>query len=146
MKKRIIISVLLLIIGICLSINFLVMVEFPQGLEAYFKREYYNQYGPLVISVELLFASYYLLIKHEKTNFALALFGFTALLDPIFNQIGLFTSVVPLYGTILLSICGLVCLWMAFANTFSLKRMSILATIASVILSVIIELFFNYVR
>ena len=144
MKKRKIISLLLLIIGIALSVVFILKIEFPQGFEAYFKREYYNQFGPLAISVELLFASYYLFIGHKKTNFTLALFGFTALLDPLFNQIGLFNSLVPLYGTIILSICALLCLWLAFANTFKLKRLSHLAAILSVVLGVFVELFFNY--
>ena len=144
MKKRKIISILLLIIGAALSVAFIVKIEFPQGFEAYFKREYYNQFGPLAISIELLIASYYLFIGHKKANFTLALFGFTALLDPLFNQIGLFNSIVPLYGTIILSICALLCLWLAFANTFKLKRLSLLAAILSVILGVCIELFFNY--
>lgn len=144
MKKRKIVSLLLLIVGVSLSIAFILKIEFPQGFEAYFKREYYNQFGPLVISVELLIASYYLFIGHKKTNFTLALFGFTALLDPLFNQIGLFNSIVPLYGTIILSICALLCLWLAFANTFKLKRLSYFAAILSVVLGVFVELFFNY--
>jgi hypothetical protein len=144
MKKRKTIALLLLIIGIGLSISFIVTIEFPQGFEAYLKREYYNQFGPLAISVELIIASYYLFIGHKKTNFTLALFGFTALLDPFFNQIGLFNSTVPLYGTIILSTCSLLCLWLAFANTYELKRLSNLGAIFSIILGVIVELFFNY--
>ncbi|MEP3210174.1 MAG: hypothetical protein ABJN95_13325 [Maribacter sp.] len=144
MKKRKNISLLLLSIGAALSIAFILKIEFPQGFEAYFKRAYYNQFGPLAISIELIIASYYLFIGHEKTNFTLALFGFTALLDPLFNQIGLFNSIVPLYGTIILSICAVLCLWLAFANTFQLKRLSRLAAILSVILGVFVELFFNY--
>ena len=144
MKKRKIIALSLLIIGISLSVAFISKIEFPQGLEAYFKREYYNQFGPLAISVELLAASYYLFIGHKKTNFTLALFGFTALLDPIFNLIGLFNSIVPLYGTIILSICALFCLWLAFANTFKLKPLSNLTAILSVVLGIFVELFFNY--
>ena len=144
MKKRKIISILLLIIGAALSVAFIVKIEFPQGFEAYFKREYYNQFGPLAISIELLIASYYLFIGHKKTNFTLALFGFTALLDPLFNQIGLFNSIVPLYGTIILSICALLCLWLAFANTFKLKCLSKLAAFFSIVLGVFVELFFNY--
>ena len=144
MKKRKIISLLLLIVGVSLSVVFILMIEFPQGFEAYFKREYYNQFGPLAISVELLIASYCLFIGHKKTNLTLALFGFTALLDPLFNQLGLFNSIVPLYGTIILSICAMLCLWLSFVNTFKLKRLSHLAAILSVILGVFVELFFNY--
>ena len=144
MGKRKIIALTLLIIGLILSVAFLMSIEFPQGFETYFKREYYNQFGPLAIGIELLIASYYLFIGHKKTNFTLALFGFTALLDPLFNQIGLFNSIVPLYGTIILSISALICLWLAFANTFKLKRLSYLAAFFSVVLGVFVELFFNY--
>jgi hypothetical protein len=144
MKKRKLISLLLLLVGVVLSVAFLLWIEFPQGFEAYFKREYYNQFGPLAISIELLLAGYYFFIGHKKTNFALALFGFTALLDPLFNQLGLFDSIVPLYGTIILSICGLLCIWLAFANPFELKRISGLAAILSLVLGVFVELFFNY--
>lgn len=144
MRKRKITALVLLIIGVALSIAFLIKIDYPQGFEAYFKREYYNQFGPLAISIELMIASYYLLIEHKKTNFALALFGFTALLDPLFSQIGLFDSTMPLYGTIILAICALLCLWLAFKNVFKLKKLSPLAAIFSAILGVIIELFFNY--
>ncbi|KJD34514.1 hypothetical protein PK35_01610 [Tamlana nanhaiensis] len=146
MKNRKIIAIAFLIVGVALSINFFLKIEFLQGVEAYFKRAYYNQFGPFVISIELIMASYYLLIGHKKTNFSLALFGFTALLDPIFNVIGLFNSLVPLYGTIIFSICAIVCLWLAFSNTFKLKRISILSTVVSVIISVFVELFFNYLN
>ncbi|THV59641.1 hypothetical protein EZV76_08730 [Flagellimonas alvinocaridis] len=144
MKKRKIISLLLLLVGVVLSVAFILRIEFPQGFEAYFKREYYNQFGPLAISVELLIAGYYFFIEHKKTNFALAIFGFTALLDPFFNQIGLFDSIVPLYGTVTLSICGLSCLWIAFANPFELKRLSRLVAVLSLAFGIFIELFFNY--
>lgn len=134
----------LLLVGVVLSIAFLLRIDFPQGYEAYFNREYYNQFGPLAISIELLIAAYYFFTAHKKSNFALALFGFTALLDPLFDQLGLFDSIVPLYGTIILSICGLLCIWLAFANPFELKRLSRLLAILSVVLGVLVELFFNY--
>ncbi|MAU16011.1 MAG: hypothetical protein CMH46_10795 [Muricauda sp.] len=146
MRKRKIIALLLLIIGLALSAAFLMRIEFPKGFETYFKREYYNQFGPLAISIELLIASYYLFIGHKKTNFTLALFGFTALLDPLFNQLGLFNSIVPLYGTILLSICAMLCLWLAFTNLYKLKRLSRFAAFFSVILGVFVELFFNFLQ
>lgn len=142
--KRKIMALILSLIGVLLSIAFFVKIEFPQGFENYFKREYYNQFGPIVISMELLTANYYLFIGHKNTNFALAVFGCTALLDTLFNQIGLLNSNMPLYGTIIFSICALLCLCIVFLNSFKLSRMSILSTIVSVVLSVLIELFFNY--
>ena len=144
MKKRNIVAIVLISIALALSIAFVLRIDFPQGFEAYFKREYYNQFGPLAIGIELLIAGYYLFVGHKKTNFALALFGFTAVLDPIFDQIGLFESIVPLYGTIVLCICALFSLWLAFKNIFGLKRISFIMILASFILGVFIELFFNY--
>ncbi len=138
------VSILLLLIAITMSIVFFLKIEFPQGFDLYFKREYYSQFGPLVISIELFIAGYYLLIEHQKANFALAIFGFTALFDFIFDQIGLFKSLMPLYGTVILTICAVLCLWIAFQNVFKLQRVSFVAVIASFILGGIIELFFNY--
>lgn len=144
MKNRKTTAALLLIIGVILSIAFLLRIDFPQGFEPYFKRAYYNLFGPLAISVELLIAAYYLFVGHKNTNFALALFGFTALLDPVFDQVGLFNSLVPLYGTIVLVICGVFCLWLAFKNRFKLKPLSPLFAVISFVIGVFVELFFNY--
>lgn len=144
MEKRKIISSLLFIVGLSLSIVFLANIEFPQGIEHYFKSQYYNQFGPLVISVELIIASYYLFVAHKNTNFTLALFGCTALLDGLFNQLGLLSSNMPMYGTIIISICALLCLLLAFTNSFQFNRMTIFKTIGSVVIGICTELFFNY--
>lgn len=144
MEKRKIIASLLLSIGVLLSIAFLLQIDFPPGFGAYFKRDYYNQFGTLIISIELVIGGIYLFNEHIKTNFTLSLFGFTALLDILFNQIGLFDNSMPLYATLIFSICGILCLWLAFTNSFKLRSLTTLKTIASIILSVITELFFNY--
>ncbi len=119
-------------------------IDFPTGLKAYFKAEYYTQFGPFAISVELLIAGIYLFNKHPKTNFTLALFGFTALLDLFFNAIGLFTSSVPTYAMFLFVSCALLALWLAFSNTFKLGRISFIGAFVSFILGNAIEFFFNY--
>ncbi|WP_439132477.1 hypothetical protein [Polaribacter sp.] len=66
MDKRKIIALLLLSIGISLSIAFLLRIDFPHGFAPYFKWEYYNQFGPLIISIELVIASIYLFNEHIK--------------------------------------------------------------------------------
>ena len=144
MMTRKIIAVVFIIIAIVLGVMFYTKIDFPIGLEAYFKKEFYGQFGPLAICIELLFAGYYLFVKHPKSNFTLALFGFTALLDPIFNTIGLFTSIVPTYAMVLFVICSLIALWLAFSNTFKLGRISLIGVIVSFILGIAVELFFNY--
>ncbi len=144
MKTRKIIATIFIIMAIVLGVIFYTKIDFPMGLEAYFKKEYYSQFGPLAICIELLIAGFYLFIKHPKSNFTLALFGFTALLDPIFNTIGLFTSSVTTYAMVLFVICALLALWLAFSNTFKLGRISLIGVIVSFILSITVELFFNY--
>lgn len=143
MRKRKIIALILLILGVLLSVAFFLQIEFPQRFGAYFKRDYYKQFGPLIISIELVIAGIYLFKEHKKTNFTLALFGFTALLDLLFNQIGLLDSLMPLYGTIIMSICALLCFWLAFFNSFNLRPMNVLKTIASVTIGIATEFFFN---
>lgn len=138
------IAILFVLIALGLGIAFFLQVEFPTGITAYFKKDYYSQFGPLAICIELLFAGYYLFKKHPKTNFALALFGFTVLLDAIFNWIGLITTMLPVYTTIIFICCALVSFWLAFTDTFKLGRISFVSALVSFILGNAVELFFNY--
>ncbi len=144
MQNRKIIAAVFILLALLLGTLFYLKIEFPQGLEGYFKAEYYNQFGPLAISIELLIAGIYLFTKNEKTNFTLAVFAFTALLDPFFNLMGLFTSLVPTYAMILLVCCAVVSLWLVISNFYQLKRISFLMTLVSFIIGSAIELFFNY--
>ncbi len=144
MKTRKLIATLFVLIAIVLGAILFSKIAFPDTLDGYFKKAYYNQFGPMAISVELLIAGIYLFRGHPKTNFVLALFAFTALLDPFFNLIGLFTSQVPFYAMVLFVICALVALWLAFSNAFQLGRISFFAALGSFILGNAVELFFNY--
>lgn len=139
-----IIAALFGIVAIVLGSVFFLKIDFPAGLEGYFESSYYSQFGPLAISIELLIAAYYLFKKSAKANFALALFAFTALLDPLFNAFGLFTSQVPVYAMIIFVICALVSLWLAFSNAFNLGRISFAGALGSFLLGNAVELFFNY--
>ena len=144
MKTRKILALLFIILALILSVIFYLEIQFPKGLEAYFKKEYYSQFGPLAISLELLIAGVYLFNRHAKVNFTLALFGFTALLDVVFNLLGLFTSLMPVYANVLFSCCALLSLWLAFTDTFNLGRISFIGAVLSFILGNAVELFFNY--
>jgi hypothetical protein len=144
MTKRYLISFLFIAIAIVLGIVFFSNVVFPKHHIEFFKAEQYNQFAPIALCIELLIAGFYLLKKHPKTNFALALFGFTAILDPIFDLIGLFNSLVPVYGTVIFIICAPIALWLAFTNTFGLGKITFLNTLLSFLSGCAIELFFNY--
>jgi hypothetical protein len=53
-------------------------IDYPENFVGYFKKSYYAHFGPLPICVELFVTAIYLFIGHKKSNFALALFAFTA--------------------------------------------------------------------
>jgi hypothetical protein len=144
MKKRKFLASAFIVIALVLGALFYSEIVFPENLGGYFKSEYYNQFGPLAISIELLIAAIYLFIGHPKTNFTMALFAFTTLLDPIFNLIGLITSMVPIYAMVILLCCALIAIWLAFTNAFNLGRISFIGAFGSFILGSVVELFFNY--
>ncbi len=144
MNIRMMVSLSFIIISLVLGIFFFLQIDFPVGLADYFEPSYYQQYAPLAISVELFIAGLYLLMRNNKANFTLALFGFTALLDPLFNLTGLFTSLVPLYATIIFVLCGIAALWIAFTNSFGTGKISPVSAIISFILGTAFELVFNY--
>ena len=144
MNIRKLIAALFVLIALVLGVIFYSELNLPVHLEGYFKREYYNQLGGLAICVELFVAGLYLSMNNPKANFALALYGFTALLDPVFNAVGLFETNVPVYGTVIFAICAIPAFWIAFTNAFDLGRISWLSAIGSFLFGLAIELFFNY--
>ena len=141
--KRKPLAIVYVLLGLILSILFFSSVSFPVGIEPYFKKSYYGQFGGIAICVELIVAGIYLYLNHSKTNFAMALFAFTALFDPIFNFLGIFSSSVPLYGTIIFIAFAIISFWIAFTNAFDTGKISNFNLIASLVLGLIVEYFFN---
>ena len=144
MKNRKAIATIFIALSLVLGVIFFLQVDFPENLEGYFKKSYYGQFGSLAICIELLIAAYYLFVGNVKSNFALALFAFTALLDIIFNLTGMFSSGVPYYAMVLFFICALISLWIAFSNAFNLGRITLLGAVTSFIIGNAIEFYFNY--
>ena len=144
MKTRKIIAALFLIIAAVFGVVFYLEIEFPTTVQAYFKKGFYGQFGRLAISVELWQAGIYLFKQHSKANFALALFGFTVLLDSIFNLAGFLSNMLPVYAMIIFVCCALLALWLAFTDTFGLGRISVVGALLSLALGTAVELVFNY--
>lgn len=142
--RRKIVAVLFILIAVGFGVYFYTQIDFPTGLNAYFEKAFYGQFGPLAICVELFIAGLMVYRKKPKVNFTLALFAFTIIADVIFNMAGVFTSSIPLVGVIVLSGCGLAALYMAFTNAFNLGKISWLNAIGSFILGTLVDLFFNY--
>ena len=139
------VALLFILLALVQGIRFLLEINFPIGLQGYFNADFYGQFGAFAIALELFIAGIYLYLNHEETNFALGLFGFTALLDPVFNALGIFQSQVPVDATILFVITGIFALVLAFTNTFSLGRISLAGTLNSFVLGCAVEFFFNNV-
>ena len=144
MDKRQFLAMTFVLIGFVLGFIFFEQIDVGITPEQYFKKSFYNQFGPIAICVELIIAGLHLFINHSKANFTLALFGFTAILDPVLNLTGLFSTNVPVYGTLIFIILAIPALWISFTNSFNLGRISFLAAFGSFVSGVIIELFFNY--
>ena len=144
MKNRKGIALFFILLSVVLGVIFHSNIEYPSTVEDYFKKSYYGQFGPLAICVELLIAGYHLFKGHKKTNFTLALFASTALMDVIFNLTGFFTSAVPLYAMVLFVICAIIAIWISFTNAFNLGRITSLAALVSLIMGSVIEIYFNY--
>lgn len=145
MKKRKLLSLFMFLLALVLGVIFYFEIESPQSIWDYFDRSYLGQFGPVAICVELLIAAYYLYIAHQKTNFTLALFAFTVLLDILLSLSGVFESGVPIYGMVLFFITAIISLWISFTNAFELGKITLKATLFSFLVGVAIELYFNYV-
>ena len=143
-KYRQLLALIFIAVGLVLGVIFFETINVGISPAQYFEKSFYNQFGPIAICVELLIAGIHLFLKHSKTNFTLALFGFTAVLDPVLNLTGIFSTNVPLYGTLIFIILAIPAFWISFTNTFNLGRISYLAAFGSFVSGVIIELFFNY--
>ena len=143
MKSIKIIALVFIVLALAFGVISFFKIEFPAGLEPYFTKAYYNQFGPLALCVELLTAGIYLFNRNTKTNFALALFGFTVLLHISFNLLGLFSSLLPMYATVPFLGCALLSLWLAFTDTFKLGQISTTGVLAIFVLGNVVELFFN---
>jgi len=144
MKKRTGIASTFIPLSLVLGIIFFLKIDYPENIGGYFEKTYYGQFGPLAICVGLLIAAYYLFVGHRKSNFALALFAFTALADIFFNLTGIFISGVPNYAMVLFFVCAIISLWISFSNAFNLGRITLFWAITSLVLGNAIEFYFNY--
>ena len=144
MKIRKFIASIFILLSLVLGIIFYLNIDYPEHIGGYFDKNYLGQLGPLAICIELLFAAIYLFLGHKKSNFALALFAFTALLDVFFNVTGIFSSVVPNYAMVLFLMCSVTSLWIAFSNAFNLGKITFMNAIISFFLGNAIEFYFNY--
>lgn len=131
-------------IALVFSVLLYLNTNYPEDFADYFSLSFYTQYGPIAISIELFIAGFYLFRASKKANFALALFGFTTLIDIIFHLTSIITSNTPLYAMIVFSGCAIGAFYISFSNTFNLGKITLLATLVSFVMGNAIEWFFNF--
>jgi hypothetical protein len=144
MNKRQAIAITFIIISVFLGTVFFTDIHQPENPGGYFEISYYQQFGPLAICVALFIAGINLFAGQKKSNFSLAVFAFTVLLDIIFHFSGFFASAVPLYAMIIFFVCALIALWISFSNAFNLGKITWRGAIGSIVLSMLIEFYFYY--
>jgi hypothetical protein len=140
---RRLLSIAYILAGLTLVIVLYEEIIFSTEVREYFRIGFYRQFGHIVIAVELIIAGANLLVNHEKTNFVMALFGFTAVLDPVFNFLGIFTSSVPLYATIIYLFFAVISFWIAFTDAFKSGKISMVNVVVTFVFGLFIEWFFN---
>ncbi len=125
MEKNKLIGLGFSIIASIFCVVFALQTDLEIGLKSYLSLDYLMQLTPLIISVMLLAGGVFLIIKHAHAIPALALFGFTALEDIIFNWFGITTSYLPIYAIVVFFCCALIALWIVYSNMFDIKRLSV---------------------
>ena len=111
---------------------FISRTEFSIQLLAWTSFEYYIQFAPYVISIMLFYCGLYLVRKHPKSNFAMAVFGYTILELMVLDWVSVLPNNLGTTATILFGCCAIVALWIAHANSFSLKRLSLSEILISI--------------
>ena len=90
------------------------------------------QFAPYVISIMLIYSGVYLVRKNPKSNFAMAIFGYTIFELIALDWIGILPNSLGNTTTILFGFCAIVAMWIAHANSFSLKKLSLLEVLVSI--------------
>lgn len=124
MELRKIIGIVFLVVSLITFSIFITHTEFSIQLHAWISYKYYKQFAPHVISVMLFYCGLYLIQGNPKSNFSMAIFGYTIFELLALDLIGISSNSFDTTITALFGCCAISSLWIAHANSFSLKRLS----------------------
>lgn len=124
MISRKTLSIIFGAVSIGLIVYFFSIKQFKVEFQMYFKPEFYLSFSIFIISVMLLDASISLYRNSERSNLALAIFGYTALLEILFDLIGVTPQNLPLFTYFLLLVCAIPCIWIAHTDTYETGKLS----------------------
>ncbi len=124
MELRKIIGIVFLAVSLITFSIFITHTEFSIQLHVWLSYKYYMQFAPHVISVMLFYCGLYLIQVNPKSNFAMAIFGYTIFEILALDLIGTSTNNLGTTTTVLFGCCAISSLWIAHANPFKLKSLS----------------------
>lgn len=113
---------------------FITQTEFSIQLQAWMSFNYYIQFAPYIISIMLFYSGLYLIRKNPKSNFAVAIFGYTIFELVALDWMGVLPNNLGTIATILFGCCAIAALWVAHANSFRLKRLSLPEILVSILI------------
>lgn len=134
-----------MIVGLVCAIVFSIPVKTNPDPSVWFTQEYYSQFLPIAISVMLLLCGVFMVFKHSKANFNLAVFGHTASEEALFSWIGLTDGSLPAWAMWIFFLLSLVTLWIAYSNVLQQKRLSVLEALFGICLGAILILLPKFV-
>jgi hypothetical protein len=111
---------------------FITQTEFSFQLQDWLSFKYYIQYSPYVISIMLLYGGWYIIRKHPKSNFAMAIFGYTMLEITALDWLGIVSNNLGTYPMLMFICCAITALWVSHANSFNLRKLSLKEILISV--------------
>ena len=132
MELRKIIGIVFLAVSLFTFGIFITRTEFSIQLQTWTSFNYYIQFAPHVISIMLFYCGLYLIRKHPKSNFAMAIFGYTILEILTLDLIGITSNNLGITPTVLFGCCAVTSLYISHANTFGLKSLSIREILLSI--------------
>jgi len=126
------IGIVFIVVALITLSIFITRTEFSVQLRSWINFKYYMQFAPYVISIMLIYSGVYLVRKSPKSNFAMAIFGYTIFELIALDWIGVFPNNLGTTTSILFGCCAIVAMWIAHANSFSLKKLSLLEVLVSI--------------
>lgn len=116
---------------------FFLTTQIKVEFETYFKPEYYLQFSMLLLAATLLNAGILLFKGSSKANLMLAIYGYMALAEMLFDLLAITVVNMPWAISLVFTIAALPAIWIAHTNAFDTKKLPLAGLIISVALGLI---------
>lgn len=146
MAMRKIIGTVFAIVALITVGIFVAKTEFSIQLQDWMSFKYYIQFSPYFISIMLFYSGVYLFRNNQKSNFAMAIFGYTIFEIMALDWMGILSNNLSSHTTILFICCAIVALFVAHTNPFTLRKLSFKEILISVFIGALESLLLYYLQ